>query len=188
VGVFARPNVRTIWDGDRRDRAGYNDGMRRLAILALFAACGFRPIAGSPGDASGANLDALAACPTSYAPTNGSLYRVGPAADWLTAEVACEGDHAHLAVFDVAGESMTIDAISSATSTWVGLTDRRTLNVWKWVIGGSAPNQGNDPQNQCGRYRMAQMGMPGMLDNQDCSQTLPYVCECDQLAVDHASY
>ncbi len=130
-------------------------------------------------------------CPGQYTPYGGSSYRfVTTPTDWLAAERACEADGpgAHLVVPDAVSETMTIDAISSASRTWVGDSARKTSGTWLWVTGGAGLSLGNDATNRCARYFDGTGGGTAALEGQDCAGTAAYLCECDTMPVAPASY
>lgn len=161
----------------------------------LFAACSYTapgveaPIDTAPpeaGETDGlvtldATVDAAPTCPADYMPLNGSLYRFVPdLSAWIAAELDCEDDGfgTHLVVDPTNGD---MDAISSASNTWVGLSNLST--AWRWVDGTSGPSLDSNV-NRCGRYFDATGGGPKGMQESDCANTLPYVCECDLVEPD----
>jgi Lectin C-type domain len=157
---------------------------------------------GSPPDTKldapgidGAIDAALPACAASYNLVAGtSKYRLGAASDsWLNAETACEADGVgmHLTVIANFVEQQKIENfLGAALAGWVGASDRKTDNVFLHVIGGG------EPYLPWGAGYPSFVG-PGcvILDpvartylDGDCTQSLPYVCECDQIPADPTSY
>lgn len=184
--------------------------VRRCGLYALVAACSFHTVApatgkdgavDAPSDAPpGAHLDAprdaaTAACPAEYSPIGALAHKyrhVATAAAWLNAEQACESDGAgiHLVVYDETGEQTMVDTITAA-SIWIGESDRKTTGTWLWVTGASATSLGSDSGKQCGEYYNGNgMGetMPPAVQQQTCTDTHSYVCECDMIAADPAAF
>lgn len=170
-------------------------------VLAL-AGCGFTADSTPPIDAArvdarrvdaaiDASIDAPAPmCPGNYVPSNGSHYRyVSNTVTWPSAETDCENDSSgltHLAIVS-SGELATIDAISSATRTWVGLTDRITDGIWLWVTGAAGPSLGTG-SDSCGQLDEGiSFGGPA-LRNDDCASGRSYVCECDLTPANPTTY
>jgi hypothetical protein len=133
--------------------------VRRL--LFLIAGCGYSPppemvvttdtpttdgasdsmvTVDSPADAPPDTLPPT--CPAEYGEAGGSRYRfVSTASAWLAAEADREDDGfgTHLAVIADVAELAQVDALSSASNTWVGLSNLST--VWRWVDGTTGPTR-----------------------------------------------
>jgi hypothetical protein len=177
-------------------------------FLALLGACSFSPGGGSidappSSDSSaasdavlidakitdGGQIDAAATC-DGYTVANGSYYRLYTAPlSWTAAEAACEADGygRHLAVMPTAAEALTIDAITTASRTWVGIGNRNDGQAWKWVDGSAGPVL-DGQSDQCGRWYDAPPGGGGdALQSDSCGETRPYVCECDLIPPDPSS-
>jgi len=134
-------------------------------------------------------------CAASYTLIAGtSMYRLAPtSAAWLDAEAACEADGVgmHLPVIQNYLEQKMIESfLDPAPAAWVGVSDRKTDDSFLHVTGGG------ESYLPWGATFPSFVG-PGcvILDpvartyrDGDCSQSLPYVCECDQISVDPTSY
>ncbi|HEY8145111.1 MAG TPA: C-type lectin domain-containing protein [Kofleriaceae bacterium] len=137
-----------------------------------------------------AALDAAFACPPGYeiAGESGSAYRSGADLGWLAAEGACEADGpgTHLVVIDDATENATVDAISSASRTWIGYSDLIAANTWRWVTSvpgfdGGWDTGGGQPD---GSGDCAVIDQNGGWRDQGCGDSRDYVCECDGRSAD----
>jgi hypothetical protein len=143
-----------------------------------------------------ARIDAAPpACAASYTLIAGtSKYRNGATStSWTNAEAACEADGfgMHLPVIGDFVEQQKIEGfLGAAPSGWVGASDRKTDTVFLHVIGGA------EPYLPWGATYPSFVG-PGcvILDrvartyrDGACTQSLPYVCECDLIPVDPTSY
>ncbi len=132
----------------------------------------------------------LPVCPTDYVLRDGSRYRfVLNTASWTVAEADCENDSiglTHLAVLGT-NELATVDAVSSASRTWVGLSDRVTDGVWLWVTGGTGPALGSG-QSSCADLDAGDRFGGPQLQNDDCTTGRSYVCECDLTPANPATY
>ena len=134
------------------------------------------------------------ACQSQYTFAIGaSRYRVvGGQTAWPAAEASCEADGAgmHLAVLDSAAEMTALAALSGNARTWVGVSDRKTDDVFLRVIGGAAtflPWRPGDP-SQAGPACAAWDPQPGQYRDEQCTQGRQYVCECDGIPADPAAY
>lgn len=146
---------------------------------------------GSLADGSLAD-GAAVACPALYSFAIGSSrYRVGGQTTWTAAEASCEADGAgiHLAVIDSASEMTTLAALTGNTRTWVGISDRKTDNVFLRVTGGVAPFlpwRSGDP-SQAGSA-CAAWDPPSQYRDEVCGQGRQFVCECDGIPADPSAY
>lgn len=138
-------------------------------------------------------LDAAFACPPGYeiAGESGSAYRSGADLGWLAAESACEADGpgAHLVVIDDATENATVDAISSASRTWIGYSDLTTADAWRWVTSAPGVDDrwdtgGGGPDEPDGTGDCAAIDQNGSWQDQSCADSRDYVCECDGRSAD----
>ncbi|MDQ3366568.1 MAG: C-type lectin domain-containing protein [Myxococcota bacterium] len=177
-------------------------------VLVLMVGCraGFDPIGGGddvPGDAPGDELvatdgplpDTMAiACPAGYQQTAiaGSKYKaVDDSETWTGAQAACLADGQHLVIFDDAVERSVVTMLLPGRDLWVGVSDRITLGTWTTVTGGAAVylpwasgEPALDPLERC-----VEAESPGYaLIEQSCSSGRRYICECDGIASDPASY
>jgi Lectin C-type domain len=180
--------------------------VRWFALIALLASCGRygfdRTLGadsvsdGGPGDGAtpgdGAGDGVAASCPTRYAFAIGSShYRLGNQTEWPLAEASCEADGAgiHLAVIDNASEMTMLAALSGNSRTWVGVSDRKTDNVFLRVTGGVAPFlpwRNGDP-SEAGPA-CAAWDPPSQYRDEQCVQGRQFVCECDGIPVDPNSF
>jgi hypothetical protein len=140
-------------------------------------------------------LDAPAlVCAASYTLVAGtSFYRVGAATSWTEAEAACESDGVgmHLAVIADFVEQQKIEGfVGGMLDTWIGVTDRKTDNTFLDVTGGATtylPWAANFP-NFAGAGCVFLDPAARKYHDGACTQLLEYVCECDLVAADPASY
>jgi len=135
-----------------------------------------------------ARIDAPA-CPAGYVSMGTSSYRyVSTLVTWAAAEADCadDGFGTHLVVAADTGEVTIVDTISTASRTWIGLTDLRIPDLWRWVTGAVGPTLllgGNSP-GDCGQHYDVATDLPKRLQNRNCAQTAAYLCECDGVAPD----
>ncbi|MBK7071021.1 MAG: C-type lectin domain-containing protein [Myxococcales bacterium] len=178
--------------------------MRGAAVAAAaLVACGridYDPVidGGADGDAA---TDALPACTAPYAVIGGSCYRmVEVPASWDAAQAACEADGAHLVIVGSVAEHDVVHGLltdAGVTGGWVGASDRVAEDSWRWVgaggvdlladqcffgAGGPANSAVLDcvasfATNFCGDYTLFL-----------CSDSHPYVCERDGVAIDRAAF
>lgn len=134
-------------------------------------------------------------CAASYNLTAGtSKYRVGAASSsWLNAETACEADGVgmHLTVIANIVEQQKIENfLGAAPAGWVGASDRKTDNVFLHVIGGGEPYLpwGATYPSFVGLGCVILDPVARTYRDGDCTQSLSYVCECDQIPADPTSY
>ena len=136
-------------------------------------------------------------CPASYTATVPGLtsrYRpVGQLTPWLAAQNDCADDGAgtHLVVIGSNAERLGVQALID-DDAWIGLSDRVTEGSFRWVTGAALS------------YTAWGIGQPGDTDgSQDCAyqkhktqdwhdhaceELLLYLCECDGVASDPATY
>jgi len=132
-------------------------------------------------------------CQGQYAFSIGSSrYRLGGQTAWTTAEASCEADGAgmHLVVIDSASEMTALVTLSGNARTWVGVSDRKTDNVFLRVIGGVAPFlpwRSGDP-SQVGPACAAWDPQPAQYRDEQCGQGRQFICECDGLPAAPSSY
>jgi Lectin C-type domain len=178
---FDRTLDMTGLDDAALDDAGPDDGRNDDARLDG---------ATSPGD--GAQDGVAAICPTQYSFAIGSSrYRLGGQTTWTAAEASCEADGAgiHLVVIDAASEMTALAALSGGSRTWVGISDRKTDNVFLRVIGGVAPYlpwRSGDPSQ--GGSACAAWDPPSEYRDESCGQGRQYICECDGIPADPTAY
>jgi len=187
--------------------------MRWLVVTLVLAGCGFKA-SGQPGgqdapggdaprgDAMGTSdgpvgdasidapmLDAAENCQTSIAYTQigGSRYiqlTITPTT-WTAAETACEISGSHLIVFDDANEVTATDSFIIG-STWIGVSDRINEGTYRAVTAQStflSPGSSHQPDD-CVRIDEA----TDTLDDRNCGELNPVVCECDGQAVVPANF
>lgn len=156
--------------------------------------------------------DGPSSCPESYdLPIDGSPSRYRYVADgttWTAAQAACAADSVggtHLIVFDDDGERLGLMAALATrgivASVWIGLTDRKTEDVFLWVTaqevgmpplstppwGAGQPDDQNGVQD-CVRVVGAGSTGAGLFDDGECSSVFAYVCECDGYAPEPNNY
>jgi|JI10StandDraft_1071094.scaffolds.fasta_scaffold09123_4 hypothetical protein len=173
------------------------------ATVAALVGCGriaYDPVTDAGDDAIDA-IDALPACVAPYAVVGGSCYRmVDVPASWDAAEAACEADGAHLVIIDSVAEHDVVHGLLGAagvTGGWVGASDRVAEDAWRWVgaggvdlladqcyFGPSGPANSavldcvaSFATNFCGDYTLFL-----------CSDSHPYVCERDGVAIDRGAF
>lgn len=167
---------------DSLDDGGLDDGALPDGTL---------PDGALPGDAP--RDGAAVACPAPYSFAIGSSrYRVGGQTTWTAAEASCESDGAgiHLAVIDTASEMTALAALTGNSRTWVGISDRKTDNVFLRVTGGVAPFlpwRSGDP-SQSGTACAAWDPQPAEYRDESCGQGRQFICECDGIPVDPSTY
>ena len=129
-------------------------------------------------------------CGAGYAATHGtSKYRVG-VASWYDAERACEMEGAHLVVIGDAAENAFVLTLDPDGNIWIGMSDHRVEDTFRWVTGGtvsptdtrwqSSPPQPNDAggAEDCG-----EMNAGAVWNDNPCDSSQTYVCECDEVAL-----
>jgi len=135
-----------------------------------------------------APLDAPS-CPSTYVAMGTSSYRlVTTLATWAAAQADCadDGFGTHLVVAADTDEVALVDTISMASRTWIGITDIRLADTWRWVTGAVGPVMppgGNSP-GDCGQHYDVATDLPKRLQNRLCTQTAAYLCECDLVPPD----
>jgi hypothetical protein len=126
-------------------------------------------------------------------------------ADWVTAEADCEDDaaaannvHTHLAVIgdDTEGSNVFSQVVFSAGDFWVGLSDRKSSNNFKWVTDESTggyppltqpPWGTGEPSGGAGEDCVIISPADHFFDK-TCTEPKFYACECDSHAVNPASF
>ncbi|MFN0248331.1 MAG: C-type lectin domain-containing protein [Kofleriaceae bacterium] len=136
-------------------------------------------------------------CPMDYVSfglLGASAYRtVVVATPWLAAQADCANDGVgtHLVVIDNITENMTVDALTGASVTWIGFSDRITEGTFRAVTGavvgftnwGAGNPDGAAAQNCVALYSGTLWG------DGDCAYAMPaYVCECDGVPSDPAAF
>lgn len=149
------------------------------------------------GDGLSGRCVSSESCPASYSatiPGSSSRYRVvAQPAPWRTAQDDCvdDGGGTHLAVV---GSELERSGVATLVGddTWIGLSDRVTEGTFRWVTRAASPftawaagqpaDAGGDEDCVEQKFMMA-----GWRD-QPCTEPLAYVCECDGIASDPATY
>jgi hypothetical protein len=138
--------------------------------------------------------DVIDPCAVTYMMIGQSSYRfTATPVSWDVAEHACEADGrgTHLVVFNDALEMNKIEAILNDIQIWVGITDRISdknfvdvmgetpmfLPDWQ-DMGPSFPGPGCVQFNPSSR----------LIHDQACDTQVAYVCECDGIPAQPASY
>jgi hypothetical protein len=131
-------------------------------------------------------------CPPGYAPfgSSSSQYRLSPNMQtWLGAATACAVDqvgpayYTHLAVIEDENERMLVATATSTVAKWIGFSDRKEVDVFRWVTDQATPGYpvastwvgNNGPDGGQGVH----MNGVGDFDDLDPEATLRYLCECD---------
>jgi hypothetical protein len=143
------------------------------------------------GGADGAADAAGVVCPAAYTfQVGASRYRsVVTTDDWIVGEQDCEADGTHLVVLQSAAERDALVAIAGP-EVWVGVTDRVVQDTWREVTGGLAtylPWEQGEPvsgPDDCVYW----MTDSGEYRSQSCNSGRSWICECDGLPADPASY
>jgi hypothetical protein len=140
------------------------------------------------GTDDGATGDALpVGCPASYATISGGgshVYRALATAEWTSQRDACaaDGANAYLAIPDDADEAIGIAALGGAASTWIGIDDRMTENVFQTVRGGTPTYltwASGEPNNAGDQDCVSVLAGSGELETNKCTNSYPAVCECE---------
>ncbi|HSN29134.1 MAG TPA: C-type lectin domain-containing protein, partial [Kofleriaceae bacterium] len=123
-----------------------------------------------------------------------SFYKqVTASVTWSVAEVDCESDEvptvtapAHLLVLDDQSEAAYAWSTNNSNQ-WAGHTDTKTEGTWlpitdqPTVFTGAA--SGNNSSKDCLEVTQSS----GQTTAESCTQTRPYLCECDGNAADAAN-
>lgn len=167
-------------------------GFDEARVGADGAVDGFDPDGKSPDampDAAG-----FAGCPASYTFTlNTSKLRIGGPDTWLGAELACESDGIGMHLVEIANfvDQQVIEGdLGAAPAAWVGLSDRKTENMFLRVIGGLPsylPWATGEP-SFVGPGCVILDPVAREYSEGDCSQMLAYVCECDGISANPTTY
>lgn len=135
-----------------------------------------------------------AMCPSDYVPIAGapSRYRtIAGFSSWTDAEHDCEDDGTgtHLVVIDDAAESAAVDDLIFG-NLWLGASDRVTEGSFLAVTGGAAPYLAWGPFQPDDFFGQdcVSMNEAGNYADAGCDSARGYVCECDGIAPDPASY
>lgn len=201
---------RVGYDGSLISGAGPHDGGPGDGAVDARTAVNDGATSGSDGGpdggvaAAGADADAGAlGCPASYSisgVSSGSTYRyLTVGASWLAANADCIDDGAttHLVVVSSDAELGEVADAVASDSVWLGLSDRRTPDVFLWVTAedtggfpavGARPWAGPDPSGEAGADCVLFHGATQRLDDRDCALARPYLCECDGLTADPDRY
>jgi hypothetical protein len=179
--------------------------MRAFAIA--LAACSFTPVPShSTTDGPVVQPDAslvdtpdaapVTSCPSTYTSisTLTSKYRVDTTVlEWAEAEAACEADGAaHLAVLTDMTEELTL-AGTTGVQTWIGIDDRIADGVFRAVttevpdLPWMAGQPKSDASKRCVVLHDDGTNV-GKIDPHACTDTHPYVCECDFLRADPSAF
>ena len=87
-------------------------------------------------------------------------------------------------------EAALVDTISTASRTWIGITDITVPATWRWVTGAVGPVMPDSlVPGDCGQ-RFDGTGAVGSerLQNRDCSLAYAYLCECDLVPPDPTAF
>jgi hypothetical protein len=115
-----------------------------------------------------------------------SRYRFRSNSDtWQNAEAACEGDAAHLVVFETDAERLAVVALVS-TYTWVGDYANGSNTPWLQITGGPLADTAGWSTGQPAFVAPAPDG--AALTTQQYTaepfdNSYPFICECDGKSV-----
>lgn len=122
-------------------------------------------------------------CPGNYIfELNGHRYRVGTGT-WFAAETSCEADGQHLVVIDDFTEFVGVDGVTTGPA-WIGMSDHAEEGHFRWLTNGNDVDSGwkfGEPSNS-GNTEDCGALVPGLgagYNDDDCTRTHDYVCECD---------
>ena len=131
-------------------------------------------------------------CPTDYVVMGTSSYRlVTTLTGWAAAQADCadDGFGTHLAVAADVGEIALVDTISTASRTWLGITDVKVPATWRWVTGAVGPIVPDSiTPGDCGYYFDATGGGTALVQNRTCTSLYAYLCECDLVPSDPTAF
>jgi hypothetical protein len=152
------------------------------------------PIDGTPIDAdpfAATRAACIAAGYTLEASTNGYYKKVTAADDFNAASADCNDDvpgATHLITLSTDAE---VTFSRTLNNSWLGWVDRPVENMWHVLTaevpainietywgGGNRPDGGNS--ENCAVIRVSN---PNGIDDVDCPQNHPYICECDGMPV-----
>ncbi len=147
------------------------------------------------GDLAGQCVDlGCAAGYTAAIPGNRSRYRVvAQPAPWLDAQNDCGDDGAatHLVVLGTEQERTGVVALIG-DSVWIGLTDRETEGMFRWVTRAPSTFEAfanGQPDGSTAEDCVEQKRtMGGAWHDQPCTLPFGYVCECDGVAADPTAF
>jgi hypothetical protein len=133
-------------------------------------------------------------CPSGYIDVSGqtSKYRlITLTQSWTSAEADCENDGTgtHLAVISDNNEDNAIDALSAASSQWIGVSDRVNEGTFRNVTGPSTAYfdwATGDPDSGAQGDCVAIIGT--RWEDGNCGSLAQAVCECDGVPPDPTSY
>lgn len=137
-----------------------------------------------PADADPAAILAAECTAKGYTLASGpnGYYRQGAGGkQWLAAQADCAADvpgKSHLIVLSTPAEVTYL----SARPGWIGLSDRDVEGTFVTVTGETGdqrPFASGQPDNGSGSEDCVQMKADGKLDDDQCGNSHPYVCECD---------
>lgn len=132
-------------------------------------------------------------CPANYVTNGASKYRLvtAPLATWADAQTDCadDGFGTHLVVAADVGEIALVDTISTASRTWIGITDVKVPATWRWVTGAVGPVIPDSiAPGDCGYYFDATGGGVAGPLNRGCANLYAYLCECDLTPPDPTAF
>jgi hypothetical protein len=153
-------------------------------------------------------LDA-AACPTNYdLRAASSTYRYADTGTmWAIAQGACDADlpgRTHLAVLTDEAERIALKNLLRdhmiSSNVWIGLSDRRVERDYRWVTAEqvgtpplqnppwAAPANTSDADDCVVMFGLQVIALDGLFDEQQCSTTFDFVCECDNYGSNPENY
>ncbi|KAJ0060527.1 hypothetical protein NL108_015021 [Boleophthalmus pectinirostris] len=98
--------------------------------------------------------------------------------NWMDSKEECEKLGASLVIIS-SPEEQTFVSELTPQSVWIGLTDRETEGVWKWVNGEAVNTthwRPNQPDNW-GEEDCGEISFDKLWNDRDCSEKKHFVCE-----------
>ncbi len=149
-------------------------------------------------------------CPAGYVDleVTGTAYRFVPGTiAWLAAEQACEAEGTHLIAIDDVTEQLQMVQLVGASpegevdQVWIGINDRKTEGGFRFVTGAAVSDEqlfwnDNEPLGAADcvafyRTNTLILERAGRYNDENCGTTqviAGYICECDGMDADPASY
>ncbi|XP_055006255.1 asialoglycoprotein receptor 2-like [Boleophthalmus pectinirostris] len=118
-------------------------------------------------------------CPKTWVRFGNSIYLVSQIAkNWTDSRQHCEELRASLVIISSPEEQAFVSKLTFQ-NVWIGLTDRETEGVWKWVNGEAVNTthwRPNQPDNW-GEEDCGEISFDKLWNDRDCSEKKHFVCE-----------